>query len=248
MDKTQKITIIKRIIFLLFLAVMIGVVIFIIKKYEVEGEKTLPYGIQKILLISTVDGKVNEDQSNIWNINLSQVNDVYIYMNEQEKSEVTIKDITLDNFQITNKPQKGELKLLRPTGELNNLYTFSEQDYLNSSLTYTGAKIDDLKNLEISNIGGVMAFRIGLQNLGTYTSNEDTEISYNGSLLPKIGITNEEIKFGLTFDMTIQTSDNISFKGNIKVDLPAGDIISEGTSNVEITDFSNIVFKRVQKK
>lgn len=248
MDKTQKITIIKRIIFLLFLAVMIGVVIFIIKKYEVEGEKTLPYSIQKILLISTVDGKVNEDESNIWNMNLSQVNDVYIYMNKQEKSEVIIKDITLDNFQITNKPQKGELKLLRPTGELNNLYTFSEQDYLNSSLTYTGAKIDDLKNLEISNIGGVMAFRIGLQNLGTYTSNEDTEISYNGSLLSKIGVTNEEIKFGLTFDMTIQTSDNVSFKGNIKVDLPAGDIISEGTSNVEITDFSNIVFKRVSKK
>lgn len=248
MDKTQKITIIKRIIFLLFLVIMIGIVIFIIKKYEVEGEKSLPYGIEKILIISTVEGKVNEDEANIWNINLSQVNDVYIYMNSQEKSEVTIKDITLDNFQIINKPQKGELKLLRPTGELNNLYTYSEQDYLNSSLTYTGAKIDDLKNLEISNIGGVMAFRMGLHNLGTYTSNEDTEISYNGSLLPKIGISNEEIKFGLSFDMTIQTNDNVSFKGNIKIDLPAGDIVSEGTSNIEITDFSNIIFKRVQKK
>lgn len=247
MDKTKIITIIKRILFLLFLAVMIGIVIFIIKRYEVEGEKSLPYSIQKILLISTVDGKINEDQSNIWNINLSQVNDIYIYMNGEENSEVTIKDITLDNFQVNNKPQRGELKLYRPTGELSNLYTYSEQDYLNSSLTYTGAKIDDLKSLEISNIGGVMAFRMSLDDLGNYTSNEDTEISYNGSLLPKIGVSNEEIKFDVNFDMTIKTSDNVSFKGNINIDFPAGDIITEGTSNKEITDFSNVVFKRIQK-
>ncbi|MBP3596022.1 MAG: hypothetical protein J6J60_01275 [Clostridia bacterium] len=247
MDKKE---LIKRIIFFVFLAVMIGVVVFIMKRYEVEGEKTLPFNIEKILVISTVDGKKNEDAQNLWNISLSQVNDVFIYMNKNEdiNKDITIKDITLENFKVSTTPKKGTLKLYRPTGELNNLYTYSQEDYLNKSLTFTGAKIDDLKNLEISNIGGVMAFRTAIENLGSYVSNEDVEIAYNGSLLSKVGITLEDIKFNLSFDMIIQTSDKVFFKGTINTtNFPAGDIITNGRANTEITDFSNIVFKRIQK-
>lgn len=246
MDKKE---IIKKVLFAIFLIAMIVVVIFIMKKYEIEGEKTLPFNIQKILVISTVDGKKNEDTENLWNINLSQVNDVFIYMNKNEnaKKDITIKDITLENFTVSATPKKGLLKLYRPTGELNNLYTYSQEDYLNKSLTFTGAKIDDLKNLEMSNIGGVMAFRAAIENLGDYISNEDVEIAYNGSLLSKAGITLEDIKFNLSYDMIIQTSDKVSFKGTINTQFPAGDIITNGRANTEITDFSNIVFKRVQK-
>lgn len=246
MDKKE---IIKKVLFAIFLIAMIVIVIFIMKKYEVEGEKTLPFNIQKILIISTVDGKKNEDTENLWNISLSQANDVFIYMNKNEniQKDITIKNITLENFVVNSTPKKGILKLLRPTGELNNLYTYSQEDYLNKSLTFTGAKIDDLKNLEISNIGGVMAFRASIENLGDYISNEGTEIAYNGSLLSKVGITLEEIQFNLSFDMIIQTSENVSFKGTINTKFPSGDIINQGTSNTEITDFSNVIFKRVQK-
>lgn len=249
MDKKSIIDILKRISFIIFLLIMIGIVIFIIKKYEVEGEKTLPFNIEKILIVSNVDGKRNEDQSNIWNINLSEYNDVYIYINEENNisEDITIKDITLDNFTIQSKPIKGALKLYRPTGELNNLYTYSEQDYLASNLTYTGSKIDDLKNLEIGNKGGVIGFRTSIENLGNYTSNEDAEIVYDGSLLQKVGVTLDDIKFSMDMDITIQTNENVSFKGTLKLDFPAGDIVSNGSSNTEITDFSNVVFKRVQK-
>lgn len=246
MDKKE---IIKKVLFAIFLVAMICIVVFIMKKYEQEGEKTLPFNIDKILIISTVDGKKNDDPQNIWNISLSQPNDVFIYMkkNEEISKDITIKSITLENFVVNSKPKKGDLKLYRPTGELNNLYTYSQEDYLNKNLTFTGAKIDDLKNLEISNIGGVMAFRTKLENLGDFISNEGTEIAYNGSLLSKVGIALEEIQFDISFDMIIQTSENVSFKGTINTKFPSGDIITQGTSNTEITDFSNIVFKRVQK-
>lgn len=249
MDKDKIITIIKRSLFFLFLIIMIGIVVFIIKRYDVEGEKTLPFNLDKILIISNVDGKKNEDGQNIWNINLSEYNDIYIYIKKDDstKEDITIKDITLDNFKIDKSPLKGELKLYRPTGELNNLYTYSEQDYLKTSLVYTGSKIDDLKNLEIGNNGGVMAFRTSIENLGNYTSNEDTEIVYNGSLLQKVGVGLDDIKFNMNMDITIQTNENVSFKGNLKLNFPAGDIITNGSSNIEITDFSDIVFKRVKK-
>ena len=249
MDKKTVISIIKRVLFGVFLLAMIGIVIFIIKKYEIEGEKNLPYSLEKILIVSNVDGKRNEDAANIWNINLSEYNDVYVYIKNDENisEDITIKDITLDNFKITSKSKKGDLKLYRPTGELNNLYTYSEQNYLESNLVFQGSKIDDLKNLEIGNKGGVMAFRTSLENLGNYTSNEDTEIVYNGSLLQKVGVALEDVKFSMNMDITIQTSENVSFKGTIKLDFPAGDIVANGSSNVEITDFSNVIFKRVQK-
>lgn len=249
MDKKSIINIVKRCLFVIFLLVMIGIVIFIIKKYEVEGEKTLPYSLEKILVVSNIDGQRNEDENNIWNISLSEYNDVYIYMKKDEATsdDITIKDITLDNFSIEKKPVKGDLKLYRPTGELNSLYTYSEQDYLGSNLVFTGSKIDDLKNLEIGNTGGVMAFRTSIENLGNYTSNEDIEIVYDGSLLQKVGVTLEDIKFSMNMDITIQTNENISFKGTIKLDFPAGDIVTNGSSNIEITDFSDIVFKRIKK-
>ena len=47
------------------------------------------------------------------------------------------------------------------------------------------------------------------------------------------------------FDLTIKTSDNISYKTTISVDLPVGNIIEEGTYSIEINDLNNLVFKRV---
>lgn len=241
----EKSSIIKRCLFIAFIVILLGVVAYIIFKYESEGEKTLPYNIEKILIVSTVAGNVNEDSENLWNINLKQNNDIFIYIKEQEKTKNTIKSIKMENFQINKNLSKGNLKLYRPTGELNNLYTYSEQDYFNDSLVYTGSKIDDLKNLEISNIGGVIGFRTSLENLGNYVSNEDTEIAYNGTLLSKVGINLEDIKYNLSFDIIIETSDDVKYKGKIKFDCPAGDIITEGAVNTEITDFSNVIFKRI---
>ena len=124
-----------------------------------------------------------DDPSNIWNIGVTQVNDIYMYINKTEETDLTIKEIKLENFNIVNKPQKGNVKLLRPTGELSNLYTYSEQDYLNSEIVYQGGVIDDMKALEIANTGGVLGFRFSLNDLGTYVSNENEQI-----ILPADGL------------------------------------------------------------
>ena len=50
----------------------------------------------------------------------------------------------------------------------------------------------------------------------------------------------------LSFDIAIQTNNNVTYKGNINVDTPAGDLTTEGSSNTEITNFDNVVFKRVK--
>ena len=239
---------IKKCLFLAFLIVIITIVIAIIAKYNVEGEKTLPYSLNKILIISRIDTTNNEDPNNLWNINLNENNNIFIYINKNKETNETIKEVKLENFKIINNPSKGDIKIYRPTGDLNNnnLYEHSTQDYLNSNIIYTGASVDTLKNLEIGNTGGMLGFRISLENLGNYVSNNyEEEIVYDGNLVTKAGLTMEDIKFSISFDLLITLNNDITFKGNINLDLPNEDILTNSESYLEITNFDNIIFKRI---
>ena len=235
----------KKIIFITISVILIIFIAFIIIKYQVEGEKTLPYEIEKILIMSHVDGKKQTDTEFLWDINISQANDLYIYINKKEERKVAISKVTIENFKINLAPQKGNLKILRPTGELENLYQYSVDDYKDSSIEYIGAMIDDLKNLQVNNSGGMIGFEAQIENIGQYQSNDDTQIVYDGSLLNKLGVSLEEVKTNISFDLLITTSDNITYKTTITVDLPVGDIITNGKSSIEMTDIQNLVFKRV---
>lgn len=235
----------KRCAFIICVIVLITVALTIMLKYEVEGEKTLPYEIDKILLVSTVEGDVADDEEHIWNIAVTEINDLYVYINANIETEETIKQISIENFNLTKKPQKGNVKIYRPTSDLGNLYTYSEQDYLKDKIVYTGGKIDDMKTLEIANNGGMLGFRVAIEDLGTYISNEDTEIIYDGRLLQNLGVSLEEIKMQLSFDIIIETNSNVSYKGSLSMDMPTDEIIEKGSSQMEITDFSNVIFKRI---
>lgn len=237
----------KRSLFIAFILIAITIVISIVVKYQVEGEKNLPYSINKILITSHAFAKDNENKQDgaIWDINLKNDNNVYIYIEKNDKqTKDTIKTVQLSNFKITKNPKIGNLKIYRPTGELgSNLYEFSEQDYLKSKIIYNGAKVDTLKNLEIRNEGGMIGFRISLEDLGNYTSNES--VTYNGSLLSQIGISNEDMQFSISFDVIITLDNDVSFIGTYNLDLPCGDIINENEPHIELTDFGDIIFKRI---
>ena len=90
----------------------------------------------------------------------------------------------------------------------------------------------------------MIAFRISNKNLGTYISNEDTEIQYNGTLLEKAQINQEDIKLKATMDIILQVSEKEKYKGTLIIDLPAGEFKEKGVIDNQITDFSKIIFKR----
>ena len=245
--KTSTKNILKRSLFIAFLLIAITIVISIVIRYDVEGEKSLPYSIDEILITSHVSANDNTENAseNIWDINLREDNNLYIYIkkNNEETTE-KIKEIKINNFKITKTPKIGNVKIYRPTGELgNDLYKYSEQDCFKSGITYTGANVDTLKNLDIRNEGGMIGFRISLEDLGNYTSNES--VIYNGSLLSAINVSNDDLKFEISFDLTITLDNNISFIGTFNLSLPAGDVINEDEPYIKIKDFSDVVFKRI---
>ena len=235
---------VKRSLFLVVLAVIFLFVILIMARYEEEGEKVIPFDIAKMLIVSSVNGVQNTESEHVWDIDVSQVNDIYVYIERNKNEDETIKEIVFENFK-TYPEDISNIKIYRPTGELEKLYLYSTEDYKEKSIAFLGTVKDDMKNLEIANIGGMCGFRLSNENLGKFVSDEETEeIIYDGRLLEKIGILNENVKLKLAFDIIIKTDDGINYRGNVVVDMPGEGLIEEGKTTIEINDFENVIFKR----
>lgn len=246
MNITKKKTI-KKYAFIAFLIIIIIVSLLLMVRYQVEGETNMPFQLKKIIVKSTIDAK-NRESENLWDVELAQNNDIYIYIeqNGNYKHEESIKSIKLENIKTVNQNKIGTLSILLPTSnDVKTAYKESNVDYLNKSIEYTGNSIDNMEKQEICNKGGVVAFRIANSNIGEYVSNEGTELSYNGTLLQKANINEEDLKVTVKMDLLVETVSSKKYKTTIDFELPAKTFGEAGIVDTEITDFSDLVFKRM---
>lgn len=234
-------------IVIVIIAIIAIAVCSIILKYQVEGESNLPFQVSKIMLISNAYGIQQEETENKWDLNLVQNNDIYIDIlkNKNYSEEAIIDKVILENFEIEQKPQKGELVVYSSQSVENGVYHNEEQYQITDKLEYAGnEEKSDMQNLQISNQGGLILLRVVNQDLGQYTSNEDVEIRHDGTLLGKVGITNEELTFTISFDLSIELKSEIGYKTRVTLKLPKGNLIQEGTTNAQISGTDELIFKR----
>ena len=185
------------------------------------------------------DGQTNTR----WSFDVHQSNDIYLYIDKNDAYDKTeiIKSVRVDNFQIEAKNQDN-VKLYKPDAtEENVIFQYNDEDMI-QSLEYTGDVESDLKNLKISNQGGIIAFRCSNNNVTKYQSDEE-EINHS-ELLKKAGITEEELKINLAFYLTITLESGKQYQAEIKTELPTGTVVEEGITSTEITDLKDVVFKR----
>lgn len=216
-------------------------------KYQVEGETNLPFQVSKIMVISNASGIQKEDAQNKWDLSLVQNNDVYIDIikNKNYNKEEIIDKVIFSDFEIDEKPQKGEVTVYSSQSVENGVYHYEEQYKITDKLEYNGnEEKTDMKNLQISNQGGLILLRVVNQNLGQYTSDDDAEIRHDGTLLGKVGITNEELNLKISFDLSIELKSEKRYKARVELEMPKGNIIEEGTTNYQISGEEKLVFKR----
>lgn len=239
--------IIKTAVTLFIVILIIIIIVLLILKYQIEGEKNMPFKLGKIMIISTAEGVHKEEAEETWNLNIMQNNDIYIEIdkNKNYKDTEIIEKITLDNFKIISNSEVGEITIYKPTTNENKIYEYVDEFIIKDKLEYIGSTQTNIKNLEIANQGGMILLRYTIKNVSEYTSNEDNEIQHDGTLLAKTGISLEQIQFEVEFDLSITLKSGITYKGTVNLKLPVGNIIDEGTSSVEITDFKEVVFKRL---
>ncbi|MCI8759913.1 MAG: hypothetical protein HFJ34_02105 [Clostridia bacterium] len=215
----------------------------VILKYHVEGETNMPFELAKIAVISNSEGIDKQATNTKWAFDIYQSNDIFLYIDKNSaygKTEA-IKTVVIDNIQIeANK--KDNIKLYKPDEkEEKSIFKNQEENEI-KTLEYKGDIESNLKQLKISNQGGLVALRCSINNLAQYQSN-DEEINHH-ELLKKAGVKEEDLKIKLTFDLTIKLEQAKEYKTTISLDLPVGNIIEEGTTSKEITDVKDFVFKR----
>ena len=232
------------------LIVMVAIILFvlgiIVLQYNIEGETNMPFVLNKIAVISSVEGTDKEAGSNRWAFDVSQNNDINLYIekNKNYDKQEAIKSILIDNIEIQRNSEKGKINFYRPNITESGVYFKNVEENLVQTIEYKGAMQTDLKKLEISNQGGLIMFRVANDNVAEYISNED-EINHN-ELLKKANITVEDLKSKLSMDITIKIESGKEYKANIVLDLPVEGVIENGTSSQEIIDTSNIIFKRIK--
>lgn len=248
-DKVKQIMNTKQfhiIMVLLIIFCILFVVGVISLKYNVEGEGNLPFYLSKISIISSVEGMDTEDTTNKWNLTVNQNNDIYLYIkknNEYKETEV-IESVKLDNFNVENEPKVGEVKLLKPDSNIESVIFKNTSENEVDNIEFTGSMDSSIKELKISNQGGLVIFRYAINNIGNYISNDDEEINHR-ELLKKLNVNNDDLKFKVSFDIYITLNGGKIYKSNIDLELPVNDVVNQGTQSIEYTDLENIVFKRM---
>lgn len=230
--------------FIIFLIVFITSVISL--KYIVEGENNLPFNISKISVISTIEGTDIEDEENKWNLEISQNNDIYLYIkkNDDYKETELISSIKLDNFNIEKYSNIGKIKLFKADSNKENMIFKNISDNEVANIEYIGDLEANIKEQRISNQGGLVVFRYSIGDIGNYISNEDEEINHD-NLLNKLAINNDDLKFKVSFDVFINLSSKKSYKSSVSLDFPVDDVVNKGTQSKEYNNLSDIVFKRM---
>ena len=261
------------IIFLI--AVAIAFAGFTVLKYQVEGEKKVPFQIGKIIVISSAtttekdtvneeaqqqaegeapqDGNtqsqqpVEPEENYVWNEKVVQTNDVYIYLdkNSDYKGEQAIKKVRIENIKILENVKIGKIQVYMPNSLNDGLYKYVNDYLVSTTLTYTGSNADNKKALQINNQGGCVCISFANMGLDNYRSNDEQELPQGGTILEKLNITNEDLKFKVSFDLVIEVQDK-TYKTTVTSDMPIDGVINQKETYTTIENFEKTIYKRIQ--
>ena len=134
---------------IIIITVILFVVGMLVLRYNVEGEKNMPFELSKIAIISSQEGIDDGQTDTRWSFDVHQANDIYLYIeknNEYDKTEI-IKSININNFQIETE-NKDNVKIYKPdTEEENVLFKYKDENIV-ENIEYLGDVESDLKNLK----------------------------------------------------------------------------------------------------
>ena len=239
-SKTNRILHIVAIVFIII--VICGVAGAVVFRYQVEGETNAVFDISKILVISTAEAVSKEIPTAKWDCTINQDNDLYITIEKNKKKHDVIKSVTINNIQVIQAPSVGNMTFYRPAE--TGLFRCDDNYKIENELKYIGSTSGSVNNLEISNQGGSVLIRFCNENVGEFISNEDEQITHDGTLLKKTNTTMEQLNSKVQFDIIIETEKDVKYKATVNFDFPVGNIIEEGTSTKEINT-DEIVLKRM---
>ena len=239
----------KKIFHVIMIVVMVFVILcvagILVLRYQVEGESNMPFEITKISIVESVEGNSVEGAAEKWNLSVNQNNDIYVYIEKNSsygKTEI-IEEVEINNVTINKQNEKGELKLYKPVVDEKRMFINATENEI-TGIRYTGELESNIKEQKISNQGGIVAFRYGINNLSQYISDSDEQVDHS-QLLKLTNIKQEDLQTKLSFNIIIKLVSGKKYQATIDLDVPSDEIIENGTTGREIID-DGIIFKRIE--
>lgn len=246
--RDNKKKIIRISLFILVIVIILSVISILLMKYNVEGETNLPFELKEVLIISSADANKIEPGEKRWNLDILQNNDIYIEIkkNNKYKSNEELKKVIVQNINYDTTPQIGEPHIYKPSVEGDFTYVYSDENIINNNvLEYDVTGSNNMKKMELANDGGVITFSSCSKNIAQYISDDDTEIRYDGSLLQKVNINEEQLKYKISFEIIIETVSEKKYRASVSLDIPLDNFINDGIEQNEIKNNDEIIFKRI---
>ncbi|MCR5147081.1 MAG: hypothetical protein K6B70_07075 [Clostridia bacterium] len=253
----------------------IAFAVFTVMKYDVEGERNVPFRIGKVIVISsaaTTDGTVveenveetnanegenvevpevtpapeNQEENYIWNEKVVQTNDIYIYLDKDSNYK---KDEIIKSVKIDNIKILENVKLGKVQVYMPNSLNDGLYKYVNDYLVNSSLTYKGSVN------DNVKALEIGNQGGCICISFANVGLgSYKSNEAQEIeqgGTILAQMNIAnedLKFKVTFDVvieSEEKTYKTNITLDLPINELVGQKETHVEITDFSNNKYKRL---
>jgi len=230
---------------ILIVAVVVGLIML---RYSIQGERTMPFTINQMHIISTATtmaGSEQVDEYGQWHMDLIQKNEIYLYIaaNPEYRRDEAISSVILDNFRIEKYNEAGQVQLYRQYDI--GVHNFAEEFLVEDRLEITGNVITDVRALEINNQGGVIGLGVIIRDIARYNLVQGERAQINGITLAEEGVTAEDIKVTIYFDITIEIVSGNRFRAQHRIELPVGNILENGLEHVIVEDLSGMVFRRI---
>lgn len=224
------------------IAIILFILGMIVLRYNVEGETNMPFQLKKVIIISSQEGIDKESSEYRWAYDLSQNNDIYIYVerNKNYNKQEIIKNVTIDNIKVKKEIEKGTINLYRPNSS-GTIFKNIEENKI-QTISYIGDLQSNMQELKISNQGGIVSFRYSNDNIAELLSND--EVINHTELLKKANVQEKDLKAILSFDLTIELESGKNYKASMNLEMPVEGVIENGTASKEITEFEDVIFKR----
>ena len=234
---------------ILTIAVVLGafiVVMLVMLKYAVEGETNMPFKLDKMLVICSAEAEQKEgiEGANSFDANINQYTDFYLQIskNENYKDPSFIKEVKVYNFKATS-PKVGAIDVYMTSSDEKVLFKYTEDTLAKDGIIYKGSTETSNKAHTIANQGGTIIFRVVNKDLAEFKSEVGEEIAADGTLLKRAGLSYEDIKYKITFNIKI-TTDEEAYEAKVKIELPTENILESGVSQTNFLDNQKVVFKR----
>lgn len=228
---------------------------------ELNSKKV--FSLDKVLMFSSASASNNEVVNKaLWDINISQFTDIAIYINNHSENELTaentINSLYIDNLKFNNQPSLGNCNLFYKNVNNFGKYEYIEnniiQDSLNFEIVQENINYDSPRIYIDASTPICLSFVNKDIKTNAIISDTSIPLVYDGSLLKRTGVSLNNLRTNLSFNIHIINNLDQHFVCNVNIEIPLEDensdiysgYIKKELSNLSISNLSISNFYRTK--